>query len=123
MRQMCVNQLKPHVMNMESVLVPIALFASVFGVLYVYLTARHRQRMALIEKGATVADLREPYWSLKLGMLGIGVGIGLLLGYLLDTYVMVGAEDDPLPYFIMVTVCGGAALIGHYFIVRRKQQG
>ncbi len=120
---MSVNQIKSQAMNMENVLVPIALFAAMFGVVYVYLTARHRQRMALIEKGATVADLREPFWSLKLGMLGIGVGLGLLFGYLLDTYVMVGADDDPLPYFIMVTMGGGAALIGHYFIVRRKQQG
>ena len=29
--------------------------------------------------------------------------------------------DTPLPYFIMVLLCGGASLIGHHLIVRKKQ--
>ena len=30
----------------------IALFAAIFGIMYVYYTTRHKERMALIEKGA-----------------------------------------------------------------------
>lgn len=33
------------------VLLPTALFAMIFGIVYVVTTARHRQRMAMIDKG------------------------------------------------------------------------
>lgn len=110
----------------SEVLVPLIVFSAIFGVIYVVVTAKHRQRMAMIEKGLTPADLAErtdPYRSLKMGLLGIGVGTGLLLGYLFQTYAMVNGEDNPLPYFVMVAICGGAALIGHHLIVQRKQRG
>lgn len=108
------------------VIVPVALFAMIFGIVYLSVTASHRQRMAMIEKGISPADLLEkpdPYRSLKMGMVAMGVGLGLLCGYLFQTYVMQDADDNPLPYFVMVTFFAGAALIGHYFIVQRKQRG
>lgn len=120
---MSVNQLRYQVMNMENILVPIALFAAIFGIVYISVSSKHRQRMAMIDKGLTPADFLEradPFRSLKMGMVAVGVGIGLLVGYLFQLSTM---DDNPLPYFVAVTICGGAALIGHYFIVRRKQQG
>ena len=107
----------------EDILVPIALFAAIFGIVYISVTAKHRQRMAMIDKGLTPADFMEradPFRSLKVGMLAMGVGVGLLIGYLIQTTTQ---DDNPMPYLVLVTICGGAALIGHYFIVRRKQQG
>ena len=83
------------------VLVPLIVFASIFGV-------------DLIAK-------KDPNRSLKFGLLGLGVGLGLLLGYMLGTYVMVENGDNPLPYLIMVSICGGAALLTHYWIVRKKE--
>lgn len=108
------------------VLVPLIAMSAIFGIVYVVVTARHRQRMAMIEKGLMPAELErrpDPYQSLKMGMVAIGVGLGLLFGYLFHTYAMIDADDDPLPYFVMVAIFGGAALIGHYFIVQRKQRG
>jgi len=35
----------------EDIIIPITFFAMIFGIVYVVVTARHRQRMALIEKG------------------------------------------------------------------------
>lgn len=108
------------------IIVPIAFFATVFGIIYLAVSARHRQRMAMIEKGVSPSEFMEkpdPYRSLKLGMVAVGVGLGLLFGYLFQTYVMQDAEDDPLPYFVMVSLFAGAAMIGHYFIVQRKQRG
>ncbi len=106
------------------VLVPLIVFASIFGVLYVAISAQHKQRMAMIEKGVSPNDLiakKDPNRSLKFGLLGLGVGLGLLLGYMLGTYVMVENGDNPLPYLIMVSICGGAALLTHYWIVRKKE--
>ena len=37
---------------METLIAFIALFATVFGIMYVHYTTRNKERMALIEKGA-----------------------------------------------------------------------
>jgi len=118
-------------MNPTETLVPIALFAMIFGIVYVTITASHRQRMAMIEKGMDPTGMNRkeiPLKGLRNGMLLMAVGLGLYLGYLMDStmpqYGMNGDMDDtPLPYFIMVMLCGGLALVLHYFIARRKQQG
>ena len=110
----------------SEVLVALIFFSSVFGIVYITVTARHRQRMAMIEKGLMPAEptrRTDPFQSLKLGMLGIGVGLGLLCGYLFQTYAMIDGEDNPLPYFVMVAIFGGLALICHFFILQRKQRG
>ncbi|MCB0770770.1 MAG: hypothetical protein KDC00_10240 [Flavobacteriales bacterium] len=109
----------------SEVLVPFIVFASIFGVVYIVVTARHRQRMAMIEKGITPTDMMEkkdPYRSLKYGLVSVAIGIGLLLGYLLQTRVMTDRAEDPLPYFIMVTICAGSALIGHHLIVLKNRE-
>jgi len=107
------------------VLVPLIVFASIFGIVYVAISAQHEQRMAMIDKGVSPNDLiakKDPNRSLKFGLLGLGVGLGLLLGYLLGTYVMGDYADNPLPYLIMVSICGGAALLTHYSIVQKKDR-
>lgn len=108
----------------SEVLVPLIVFSAAFGMFYIWVTARHRQRMAMIEKGLATAEPAsevDRFSSLKFGLLGIGVGFGLLLGYLFQTYAMVNGEDNPLPYFVMVAICGGAALVGHHMIVLRSR--
>ncbi len=116
-------------MNTTETLVPIAMFAMIFGCVYVGVMAKHRQRMAMIEKGLDPGNLNGkeiPFRGLRNGMFMMAVGLGLFLGYLMDTH-MVGygpdgdMGDTPLPYFIMVLLCGGLALVLHHFIVRRKQ--
>ncbi len=106
------------------VLVPLIVFASIFGIVYVAISAQHKQRMAMIDKGMSLSDLiakKDPNRSLKFGLLGLGVGLGLLLGYLLDTFAMKDDSDNPLPYLIMVSICGGVALLTYYSIVRKKE--
>lgn len=116
---------------LEDILIPISLFAMIFGIVYISVTSRHRQRMAMIEKGLDPGNLNAkevPFRGLRNGMFMMAVGLGLFLGYLMDSnmpqYGVNGdVGDTPLPYFIMVLLCGGLALILHHFIARRKQQG
>jgi len=118
-------------MNPTEVLVPIAMFATIFGCVYISVMSKHRQRMAMIEKGVDLDTGKEkevPFRTLRNGLVMVGVGVGLFLGYLLDMrmpgYGLDGdMGDSPLPYFMMVLLCGGLALITHHLIVRRKQQG
>ncbi|HMC97431.1 MAG TPA: DUF6249 domain-containing protein [Flavobacteriales bacterium] len=111
---------------LEDILIPISFFAMSFGIVYLIVTSRHRQRMALIEKGMDPNLIKSNFWVLA-GFIAIGTGIGLMFGYLLDqiwyAHAPEGDNDHPLPYFIMVLLCGGLALVAHHFIVRRKQQG
>ncbi len=113
------------------VLVPIALFAMTFGIVYVVATAKHRQRMAMIDKGMDpggLSDREVPMRGLRNGLFMIGVGLGLFFGYLMDLNMPTNGMDGdlgdtPLPYFIMVLLFGGLALVAHHLIVRRKQRG
>ena len=118
-------------MFLEEILVPIAICAMIFGIVYIAVTARHRQRMAMIEKGMDLGNLNMkevPYRNLRNGLFMMAIGLGLFLGYLMDTH-MVGfgpdgdMGDTPLPYLIMVLLCGGLALVAHHIIVSRKQKG
>lgn len=114
----------------SEVLVPLIVFSAMFGAFYVHVTARHRQRMAMIEKGMDLGDLSRArdalFNSLRNGLLMLGVGLGLFLGYLVARVMPSVADphepdaDNPLPYFMMVLLCGGAALVIHHFIVRKR---
>lgn len=107
------------------VLIPVAFFAMIFGIVYLTITAKHRQRMAMIEKGLTTADLekgRPSSPALAAGLLALGTGLGLALGWSLDKVVN-GADwgENPLPYFISVLVCGGAALVHYHRTMEHKK--
>lgn len=108
----------------------IAFFAMAFGIVYISVTARHRQRMAMIEKGMDPRDLADrnagKYVTLKFGLLMVGLGLGILMGYALS-WVMPAKPnpydpdpDNPVPYFFSILLCGGLALIAHHLIVRKK---
>lgn len=124
----CTNE--RNTMNPEIVIFPF-MFLMIFGIIYVTVTARHRQRMAMIDKGMDPGGLRDrevPMRGLRNGLFMIGVGLGLFFGYLLDVNMPSNGldgdmGDSPLPYLIMVLLFGGLALVTHHLIVRRKQQG
>lgn len=116
----------------EEVLIPIAMFAMIFGVVYISVTSKHRQRMALIEKGMTPADFvtARPIsrgLTLKFGLLMVGLGLGILSGYALSWVMPVRPSpydqdpDNPVPYFFSILFFGGLALIiDHYLASKRK---
>ena len=68
------------------IIIPITFFLAVAGILYVYLTTRHNERMAMIEKGADPALFQSKpkakSFFLKIGMLMVGVSIGIVTGFL-----------------------------------------
>ena len=116
----------------EEILIPITMFAAAFGVIYIIVTSRHRQRMALIEKGLTPADFATAGpngrgRSLKYGLLMVGLGLGVLLGYALSWVMPAHPSeydpdpDNPVPYFFSILFCGGAALIADHLISSKRK--
>lgn len=111
---------------MNETIVPIiffiTFFGSLFGVAYFYYTTRNRERLALIEKNADPSIFKvEPVnifktFSIKLGMLFIGGGLGVLVGNILTVSTRL---EEPVAYLSMIFIFAGAGLVASYFVARR----
>ena len=86
-------------MQSEGLLVPIILFLVVGTVLIILITTRHRERIAMVEKGLSSDEIkamaarpehpRNPLASLKWGILFVMAGCAILIGiYLHEHYVV-----------------------------------
>jgi len=84
--------------------------------------AKHKERMALIEKGidASIFIKEESTFNqvLMWGMLIGGIGLGLLLGYILAIYTPM-RQEIIMP--INALLFGGLGLI-RYFVYRKKTE-
>ncbi|MFO8235428.1 MAG: DUF6249 domain-containing protein [Bacteroidales bacterium] len=104
----------------ESTLVPLGLFAMIYGL--VYLNVRKRERMALIESGkdARIFNLESNVApSLKFGLLMIGLAIGALLGNVLEATTSI---DKSVAYFSMILLFGGIGLLIYHQIGKKKAE-
>lgn len=105
------------------VLIPIAFFAAVFGIVYIIIQARNRERLAMIEKGFDASLLESgrahtgKYSSLKLGIAAVGIAMGILVGNILAINTNM---EEPACYFSMIFLFGGIGLIIYYLLVRKK---
>ena len=103
------------------ILVPIAFFAMVFGI--VYLVIRKKERMLLIQRGADASAFeskkRNETSNLKWGLLFLGIGIGILLGRLFASYTCLGEEAS---YFSLICLFGGLSLVIYHFIARNIEK-
>jgi hypothetical protein len=102
------------------ILVPIAFFTMVFGI--VYIVVRKRERMLLIQRGAdasTFESKRTDTATLKWGLLFLGIGIGILLGRVFAAYTCLGEEAS---YFSMICLFGGLSLVVYHFIARKTEK-
>jgi CBS domain containing-hemolysin-like protein len=109
---------------MEPILVPLIVFASIFGMVYVWLTTRNKERLALIEKGAdaslwNVKRSNRTNYTLKIGMLAVGIGIGVLVGSLLESYTTL---DEGVAFPSMIFLFGGAFLIANAMIENKTRE-
>lgn len=105
------------------ILVPLAFFALVFGSIYIFVTTRNKERLALIEKGANpelfkTKDTGSAFRTLKLGLFFIGIAIGIIGGYFLTNS---GMEEEPA-YFSMIFLFGGIALAASYFLQKKHPE-
>ncbi len=111
---------------MEPVIVFIALFATVFGVMYVFFTTRNKERLAMIEKGADASlfDRKGSTFSiakfiLNLALLLTGIGLGILFGSILSTHM--GFQEE-VAISSMIFTIGGLGLITGFFITRKIER-
>jgi len=102
-------------------LVPIVLFLVIFGILYLYFSARNKERLALIEKGAEASIFYGPRtaksgkWILTVGVLAIGVALGVLVGAALESAGM----DDDVAFPASIFLFAGIALVAAFFLGKK----
>lgn len=95
------------------ILVPLSFFALIFASLYIHLTTRNKERLALIEKGAdpelfkSKSTTGSGYSSFKLGLFLIGIAFGIVAGYFLHE----GGMEEVASYFSMIFLFGGIGLV------------
>ena len=82
------------------VFIPISMFLAVFGIFYLYLSTRNKERLALIEKGADATIFMTgkskgvfgKVFILNLALLLMGIGLGVFFALLLETYTTMDAD-------------------------------
>jgi len=101
-------------MGSELIIIPI-IFGAIFGVFYLYYSTRNKERLALIEKGADASIFVRgkragSSWKvivLNLAFLLMGVGLGVFIANLLDTY---SSLDSDAVYPALIFFMAGLGL-------------
>jgi hypothetical protein len=112
---------------MEGIVIPVSFFLMVFAIVYIAITTRNRERLAMIEKGVDPKLFTsEPkpvkisgYATFKWGLFMVGLAVGLFIGALLEQYT--DLPDGPM-YISMILVFGGIALIIAYLMKNRLEK-
>jgi FtsH-binding integral membrane protein len=104
----------------EDIVIPIVAMAVTFGIVFVIVSARNREKMAMIEKGINPKDFisgrPSVYGIIKWALLLGGIGLGLFLGSLLETYTEISHEAA---YFACALFFGGLGLAVAFMITKK----
>lgn len=103
-------------------LVPITLFVTGFAMIFGIRYLINKEKMAMIERGINPRDGQsapKPFISLKIGLLLVGLGLGLIVALFTVIATKVGDDEAAAVYFGCVLVFGGLGLIISYIIEKK----
>lgn len=108
----------------HDVLIVLIIFAALFGIIFVAVSARNRERMAMIENGTDPKAFLHGgkpsvYGILKWALLLVGLGLGLFIGNLFETYSELSEEAA---YFASTLFFGGLGLLVAFLIQRAAER-
>ncbi|MDP3352362.1 MAG: hypothetical protein Q8S44_01300 [Flavobacteriaceae bacterium] len=104
---------------MNEVFILISMFLVIFGIFYLYLSTRNKERLALIEKGVDASIFMRakqessPFWKvfiLNFALLLMGIGIGVFIALLLATYTTL--DEDAIYPATIFTMAGLGLFVG-----------
>ena len=113
MAVLLIEQQKNEIMLVE-ILIPIASFALTFGIVFIFISTRHKERMKLIESGADPALFQtksKAGLAIKFALLLIGIGIGIFIGNVLAQFTAI-SEEVAIPSMILI-FAGSGLLLGN----------
>lgn len=94
---------------------------------YLMLTGRHRERMALIERGIVPqegARKANPnrFIALRNGILMASMALGALLGIAIDCNLTLETDWNWLFVPTMIALLGGVGFVGYFFLARGMEE-
>jgi hypothetical protein len=92
------------------VLIIVLVLMSIVAIFYLYINAKNRERLALIEKGMDPNLARSDFWP-QVGIMGGGIAAGLIVGDLIP-----GSTYGPL---IAILFAGAGLVI--YNVLRKSK--
>ncbi|WP_131838939.1 DUF6249 domain-containing protein [Acetobacteroides hydrogenigenes] len=98
--------------------------ALAFGIIYFAIMTRNRERMALIEKGATAEEIYQSrkvskYSALKNGLFLIGIAVGLIVAAIVAATTLL---NPVAVYFAFILLFGGLGLVIFYLIYTKNER-
>ena len=109
---------------MSDVVIVLIIFGALFGVVYLFFSTRHKERLTLLEKGAdanlfysTKTKKTLPWITLKFGMLFVGIAVGTAIGILFTNSFSIHPEE--LFVLSMIFLFGGLSLIWNFMLERK----
>ena len=115
---------KSKTMGAEVIIIPI-IFGVLFGIYYLFISARNKERLALIEKGADASifygkDRRvTPMWKviiINLALLLMGIGLGIFIAAML--HYNMGVDQD-VAYPGTIFLMAGAGLFAGFYLTKK----
>ncbi|GAA3514495.1 hypothetical protein GCM10022393_30570 [Aquimarina addita] len=115
-------------MNLAEIIIPLAFFGSIFGVIYLFITARNKERMALIEKGADASIFYSskkrvtPVWKvfiLNFSLLLMGIGAGIFIAGILND--IIGVKEE-IAYPGTIFLMAGAGLFTGFTMTKNLEK-
>ena len=109
----------------EDILSVILLFGLIPAaiVIYSYIrqTRRHKEKLAMIEKGMDIShfQLKPLYQILMWGILLLGVGLGLLVGFLIQQIFKL---DGIFISTLLAIISGGVSLVAYYNFLKKADK-
>lgn len=106
------------------ILITLIVFSSLFGIVFVFLSTRNKERLALIDKGADAKlfnsgkKLSFGELILNLALLAIGIGVGVLVGAMFEK----GGMEEDIAYPSSIFIFGGLGLVASFFLNRKLSQ-
>ena len=110
---------------MEDAIIVLIIFGALFGIVYLYFSTRHKERLALIEKGADAKlfNTGKKYgwrtFALQFGMFLIGISLGVIVAAILVASTTITEE---VAYPSMIFLFAGASLVLYYFLIKRLEK-
>ena len=113
-----------------AIFIMLIIFGSIFGIFYLYLSTRNKERLALIEKGADAGIFAKgrrnnspaPFWKvfiLNLAVLLMGIGLGTLIAMILSSSLNLNYDDADAIYPGVIFLTAGAGLFVGFTLTKK----
>jgi hypothetical protein len=99
------------------VLAPTVFFILIAVLIFLFIRAKQKERIVLIEKGIDITQLHskkyDHYTNMRTGILLIALAIGLIIGYIISSITGINVY---ITYAVCLLMCEGIGFLIYYHI-------